>query len=152
MAGHEPTKEQCKEAAQKAVEVSRMALEERGIGWDLLAGKLKEELSYEEPTIVKQYRVVQEGKKGKEQKKVVAFHKKINLKTPAAMVIRQKARISAHELSGHFPPKETRIAGPGGGPIPLQKLEIEFVKSSTAKQDEVNGSINKYSGVKEVND
>jgi len=135
MAGHEPTKEQCREAAQKAVEVSRMALEERGIGWDRLVEQLKEELNYEEPTIVKQHKIVQTGKKGKEQKKVVAFHKQINIKTPAAMVISQKARLSAHELSGHFPPKETRIAGPGGGPIPLQKLEVEFVKSSTAKQD-----------------
>jgi len=135
MAGHVPTKEQCKEAAQKAVEVSRMALEERGIGWDRLVEQLKEELSYEETIVVKQYKLIQTGKKGKEQKKVVAFHKKINLKTPAAMVISQKARLSAHELSGHFPPKETRIAGPGGGPIPLQKLEIEFVKSNGIREN-----------------
>jgi len=133
MAGHEPTKEQCQQATQKAIEASRHELETRGIGWDLLSGKLKEELDYSEPTLLREYKVIKTGKK---TRRVVASHKKVNLKTPAAMTIAQKARISAHELSGHFPPKETHIAGPGGGPISLQKLLVEFIKPDSIKPKE----------------
>ena len=72
----------------------------------------------------------------KTKKKIrVATHRVIYSDNIIDWSIRQKARISAHELSGHFPPKETRIAGPGGGPIPLQKLEVEFVKSNGSREN-----------------
>lgn len=130
MAGHEPTKEQCHEASQRAVEVSRAALEERGIGWDLLAEKLLEELN---ACKTEQFLGKVNGWRiDNKTKKRVKFttQKVIYSEHLIDWSVRQKARISAHELSGHFPPKETRIAGPGGGPIPLQKLEVEFVKSN----------------------
>jgi len=135
MAGHEPTKEQSKEAAQRAVDVSRLALEERGIGWDLLAEKLKEELNaFKTEQFLGKVSVFRMDKKTKKRVKSVT-HKVIYSEGLIDWSIRQKARISAHELSGHFPPKETRIAGPGGGPIPLQKLEVEFVKSNGIKEN-----------------
>ena len=136
VSGHEPTKEQCQGAAQKAVEDSRKALEDRGVGWDLLAGKLKEELNAfkTEQFLGKTfgYRV------DKRTKKRVRFttSKVIYSEGLVDWSVRQKARISAHELSGHFPPKETRIAGPGGGPIPLQRLTVEFVRSDGARKKE----------------
>ncbi len=135
MAGHEPTKEQCKEAAQRAVEVSRAALEERGIGWDLLAEKLMEELNaFKTEPFLGKVSVYRMDKKTKKRIKST-IHKVIYSEGLIDWSIRQKARISAHELSGHFPPKETRIAGPGGGPIPLQKLEVEFVKSNATREN-----------------
>lgn len=121
-----PTPEQCQQAADQAIESGRKELDTRKINWDLLAGKIKEELEYEEVVPIKQAKVVKIGK----EKKVVLVQKLVQIKTPAAMTIRQKGRISAHELRGDFPPKETRIAGPGGGPIPLTKLMVEFVKPS----------------------
>jgi len=130
MAGHEPTKEQCKEASQRAIDVSREALEERGIGWDLLAEKLKEELNaFKTEQFLGKVSVSRIDKKTKKRVKFIT-HKVIYSEGLIDWPIRQKARISAHELSGHFPPKETRLSGPGGGPIPLQKLEVEFVKSN----------------------
>jgi len=128
MGGHEPTERQCQKAADRAIEEGRKELDARKINWDLLAGKIEEELDYEEPVVVKQVRLVTVGKGKKKGKRVVSFHRKIMLRTPAAMAIRQKGRISTHELRGDFPPKETRLAGPGGGPIPLQRLTVEFVK------------------------
>jgi hypothetical protein len=122
-----PTPEQCQQAADQAIESSRRELDARKINWDLLADKIKDELEYEESVPIKQAKIVKTGK-GKERK-VVVVQKVIQIKTPAAMTIRQKSRISAHELRGDFPPKETRIAGPGGGPIPITKLMVEFVKS-----------------------
>ena len=130
MAGHEPTKEQSKEAAQRAVDVSRIALEERGIGWDLLAEKLREELNaFKTEQFLGKVSVSRMDKKTKKRVKFIT-QKVIYSEGLIDWSIRQKARISAHELSGHFPPKETRLSGPGGGPIPLQKLEVEFVKSN----------------------
>lgn len=135
MAGHEPTKEQCREAAERAVEVSRAALEERGIGWDLLAEKLREELNaFKTESFLGKVITTRVDKKTKKKIRV-ATHRVIYSDNIIDWSIRQKARISAHELSGHFPPKETRIAGPGGGPIPLQKLEVEFVKSNGSREN-----------------
>jgi len=131
MVARSPTPEQCQRAADEAVESGRKELDKRRITWDLLADKIIEELEYEESVPIKQAKVVGFGKK----KKVVVVQRVIQLKTPAAMTIRQKSRISAHELRGDFPPKETRIAGPGGGPIPLQKLEVEFVKSNGTREN-----------------
>lgn len=135
MAGHEPTKEQCREAAQRAIDDSRAALEERGIGWDLLAEKLKEELNaFKTEQFLGKVNVSRMDKKTKKRVKFTT-QKVIYSEYLIDWSVRQKARISAHELSGHFPPKETRIAGPGGGPIPLQKLEVEFVKSNGTREN-----------------
>lgn len=114
------------------MESSRRELDSRKINWDLLTEKIKDELEYEESVPIKQAKIVKTGK-GKERK-VVVIHKVVQLKTPAAMAIRQKGRISVHELRNDFPPKETRIAGPGGGPIPITKLLVEFVKPDQAQK------------------
>lgn len=131
----EPTQEQCDQAAVEAIKISRDELEARGISWDLLAKKLKEELEAKETHVFLGKvvgKIPDENRPGKfirVEKTEVVYSKPMT-----NWVIRQKARISAHELSGHNPPKETRIAGPGGGPIPLQRLEVEFVKSSGVRK------------------
>jgi len=126
----EPTQEQCTQAAVQAIKASRDELEARGISWDLLVSKLKKELNAKEThTFLGKVvgKVPDENRPGKfirvEKAEVVYSKSMIN------WGVRQKARLSAHELSGHFPPKETRLSGPGGGPISLQRLEVEFVKS-----------------------
>ncbi len=132
MSGKEPTEEQCRAAAEAALQSSRKELEERGIGWDFVVDKLKEEADYEQPVLVKHLRKFKSPNK-KSQKQVVV-HKVVNLVTPEAMSIRQKARIDAHKLRGDYPPEEHRVAGPGGGPITLKGLTVEFVKTGDVKK------------------
>lgn len=135
MSGKEPTQEQCKTAAEAAVQSSRKELEDRGIGWDFVTEKLKEEAAYEQPVIVKHIRSIRSPTKKKILKRVIV-NKVVRLVTPEAMSIRQKARIDAHKLRGDYPPEEHRVAGPGGGPIALQGLTVEFVTSGQAKKKE----------------
>jgi len=127
VSGKEPTREQCKKASLQAIDESRRELEERGIGWDYLAEKLRAEL---EACKTEQFlgKVVS-YKKEKGKKKRVVTNRVIYSDILIDWKTRQNARMDAHKLRGDYPPEEKRIAGPGGGPISLQRLEVEFVKS-----------------------
>src|SRR4030042_1032240 len=127
--GHEPTKEQCEEAAKKAIRTSREELEQRGFGWDVLALRLDALLNatLTEPFLGKGQTYKTDGESGK---RIVASEKSQILfsKPLVAVDVRLKALVETFRLRGDYPPEEKRISGPGGGPIPLQKLEVEFVK------------------------
>jgi hypothetical protein len=145
----EPTKKAIDEANKRAFEAMARFMEQEGMGGRYLAQRLKEKTVAKETQTAKfkghiaQESVVRARKNGGSQLKSPRFSGEVRILAESkkggetviaweeeAHDIQLRALDMAFRLGDYYPPEEKRIAGPGGGPIPIQRLEVEFVKSN----------------------
>lgn len=119
MPGREPTREQCQEAARRAVQVNREGLDKIGADDAYCYRKMKDFTEYLQPIFVKKLKRV--------GKKMVVVEEPVRLDTPKAVTIQKDAVLALAEWRGMTPAKSLEIQGPGGGGI-LMKLMVEFIK------------------------
>ena len=99
----DPTKEEMIEATLRPIV---QAFDASGITPSYLVRKLKFELNYKQPLIIKK-------KDETDPEHPVVYEEEVKVLTPKAMMIRQDARKDAHKLRGDYPPDQVRVGGNG---------------------------------------